>query len=116
MGKSLSHSSLIARLDDQYDRKIKLAQNVAAIAIAVNVALSVSKLIVGRLAHSTAVFADGIENTGDLLGSGIVLFGLHLAAKAPDSDYPYGHGRSETIAGLAVGFLLGASGLFICYQ
>ena len=64
----------------------------------------------------TAVFADGIENTVDLFGSGIVLFSLHLAAQPPDSNHPYGHGRSETIAGLAVGFLLGVSGLFICYQ
>jgi cation diffusion facilitator family transporter len=108
--------NLIARLDDQYDRKIKLAKRVATIAIALNVVLSATKLIVGHLAHSTAVFADGIENGGDLFGSGIVLSGLHVAALLPDWDHPYGHGRSETIAGLAVGFVLGGSGLFICYQ
>lgn len=108
--------NLIARLDDQYGRKVRLAQRVAVIAIAVNVVLSVAKLVVGRLAHSTAVFADGIENAGDLLGSGIVLFGLHVAARPPDQEHPYGHGRSETIAGLAVGFLLAVSGVFICYR
>jgi cation diffusion facilitator family transporter len=62
------------------------------------------------------VFADGLENTGDLLGSGLVLYALFVASKPPDKEHPYGHGRSETIAGLAVGFLLAASGLFICYE
>jgi cation diffusion facilitator family transporter len=78
--------------------------------------LSAAKLFVGWMAHSTAVFADGLENAVDLFGSGLVLYALHVASKPPDKEHPYGHGLSETIAGLAVGFLLGASGLVICYQ
>jgi cation diffusion facilitator family transporter len=84
--------------------------------MAVSGLLSATKLIVGRIAHSTAVFADGVENAGDVLGSGLLLFALHVASKPPDREHPYGHGRSETIAGLAVGFLLGASGVAICYE
>ena len=38
------------------------------------------------------------------------------ASKPPDKEHPYGYGRSETIAGLAVGFLLGTSGIAICYE
>lgn len=78
--------------------------------------LSAIKLIVGWIGHSTAVLADGLENTGDLFGSGLVLYELHIASRPPDREHPYGHGRSETIAGLAVGFLLGASGLAICFE
>jgi hypothetical protein len=52
--ETLNDPNLIARLDDQYDRKIKLAKRVATIAIAVNVILSVTKLVVGRLAHSNS--------------------------------------------------------------
>ena len=78
--------------------------------------LSATKLLVGWIAHSTAVFADGLENAGDLFGSGLVLYVLHIASKPPDKDHPYGHGRSEMIAGLAVGVLLGASGIAICYE
>jgi cation diffusion facilitator family transporter len=84
--------------------------------MAVSGSLSASKLIVGCIRHSTAVVADGLENAGDLFGSGLVLYALHVASKPPDSDHPYGHGRSETIAGLAVGFLLAASGIAICYE
>lgn len=39
--------------------------------------------------------------------------GLTLAAKPPDWDHPYGHGRLETLTGLFVGFLLGAAGIAI---
>ena len=84
--------------------------------MAVSGSLSAAKLLVGWFAHSTAVIADGLENAGDLFGSGLVLYALYIASKPPDSEHPYGHGRSETIAGLAVGFLLGASGLVICYE
>ena len=84
--------------------------------MAVSGTLSASKLLVGWIGHSTAVFADGLENGGDLFGSALVLYALHVASKPPDSDHPYGHGRSETIAGLAVGILLGATGLAICYE
>lgn len=69
-----------------------------------------------RLRHSTAVLADGLENTGDLFGSSLVLYALFVASKPPDKEHPYGHGRSETIAGLAVGFLLAGSGLLICVE
>jgi len=42
--------------------------------MAVSGSLSASKLVVGWIAHSTAVFADGLENAGDLFGSGLVLY------------------------------------------
>jgi len=107
---------LIPHLQQQHLQKLTIAKKVTVIGMAVSASLALAKLIVGWFAHSTAVFADGIENMGDLLGSGLVLYALFVAAKPPDKQHPYGHGRSETIAGLAVGFLLGASGLGICYE
>src|SRR5580658_8981931 len=104
------------RLLEGHRRKLTLAKRVTAIGMAVCASLASAKLLVGWMAHSTAVFADGLENAGDLFGSGLVLYALYVASKPPDKEHPYGHGRSETIAGLAVGFLLGASGLLICYE
>jgi cation diffusion facilitator family transporter len=100
----------------EHRRRLMLAKQVTVIAMAVSGTLSAAKLIVGWVAHSTAVFADGLENAGDLFGSALVLYALHVASKPPGSDHPYGHGRSETIAGLAVGVLLGASGIAICFE
>ena len=40
----------------------------------------------------------------------------YLAAKPPDEDHPYGHGRFETLTGLLVGILLSATGALISYR
>ncbi len=54
--------------------------------------MSAAKLLVGWIGHSTAVFADGLENAGDLFGSGLILYALHVASALPDKEHPYGHG------------------------
>jgi cation diffusion facilitator family transporter len=78
--------------------------------------LAAAKIIVGLMAGSTAVVSDGIESVGDVLASGLVLFGLIIALRPPDAEHPYGHGRFETLTALAVGMLLIASGTLICYS
>src|SRR5262249_48152829 len=78
-------------------------QRVALLGILVSAALAVVKIYFGLRGHSTAVVADGLESTGDVFASGLVLFGLTLAAKPPDADHPYGHGRVEILSGLLIG-------------
>ena len=78
--------------------------------------LAAAKITIGLMAGSTSVVADGVESAGDVLASGIVLFGLFVAAKPPDENHPYGHGRFETLAGLGVGTLLAATGVGICVR
>jgi cation diffusion facilitator family transporter len=75
--------------------------------------LAAIKITAGLMGHSTAVVADGLESTGDMFASGIVLLGLTLAAKPADWNHPYGHGRIETVTGLFVGFTLAVAGLAI---
>jgi cation diffusion facilitator family transporter len=111
----MSAGGLSPQLNEHHLQNLNVARRVTVIGMLVSALLATSKLLVGWLGHSTAVFADGLENTGDLFGSGLILYALFVASKPPDKEHPYGHGRSETIAGLAVGFLLAASGLAICY-
>jgi cation diffusion facilitator family transporter len=90
----------------------QIARRIAVLSIGIGALLSIAKILIGVLAHSTAVVSDGLETATDVLSSGIVLGGLWLASKPPDPEHPYGHGRYETLAGLAVGailFLTGAS-------
>jgi len=80
----------------------------------VSATLAATKILIGWLAGSTAVMADGFESAGDVVASGIVLFGFIVAAKPPDANHPYGHGRVEILTGLAVGVILGLAGAGIC--
>jgi cation diffusion facilitator family transporter len=93
-----------------------LGKRVALLSMGICAALAAAKIIVGLLAGSTAVVADGVESASDIVASSVVLFGLVLAAKPADSDHPYGHGRLETMTGGAVGFLLAATGILICVR
>ena len=94
----------------------RLGRNVALLSVFVSAGLAVAKILVGLKANSTAVVSDGIESASDVLASSLVLIGLIMAAKPPDAEHPYGHGRLETLAGLAVGMILAAMGLLIAVE
>ena len=89
-------------------------RRIALVSMSVGAALAAAKIWIGLNAGSNSVVSDGFEATGDVLSSGIVYAGLWLASKPPDYEHPYGHGRYETLAGLAVGamLLLAGAGIF----
>lgn len=92
---------------------MRLGQRVAILGMCVSGGLAVVKILVGLMARSTSVVADGVESAGDVFASGLVLLGLTVAAKPADSNHPYGHGRAETLTGLLVGLMLVGTGLAI---
>ncbi len=86
--------------------------------IFLNLVLFIIKFSAGLLTGAISVTADAFNNLSDAGSSIITLLGFRLAAKEPDADHPFGHGRSEYISGfiislliLLVGFELGKSSL-----
>ena len=71
-----------------------------------NVVLAAGKLAGGILGHSQALVADAVESFADIISSLIVWRGLVVAAKPPDDDHPYGHGKAESIATAIIATLL----------
>ena len=69
-----------------------------------NVFLFAIKLIIGLITGSISIAADAVNNLSDGLSSLISVVGFKLAGKAPDSKHPFGYGRTEYLAGLAVGY------------
>jgi cation diffusion facilitator family transporter len=81
------------------------------VGIFANVLLAAGKALAGILGNSAALVADAIESTSDIATSIIVLGGLRVAQRPPDEDHPYGHGKAEPLAALAVSVaLLAAAG------
>lgn len=76
------------------------------VGLVTNLLLSLAKLIFGTTAASIAIIADGINNLTDAASSVVALIGFKLAAKPEDKEHPYGHGRYEYIAGMAVSILI----------
>jgi cation diffusion facilitator family transporter len=81
------------------------------VSVGVNLILTVTQVIVGILAKSQGLVADGIHSLSDLVADFVVLFAGHHAKKDADDDHPYGHQRFETAASLALGALLLAVGV-----
>jgi cation diffusion facilitator family transporter len=94
----------------------ELGKKVSILSMAVSASLAVAKLIIGWMAGSTSVMADGLESAGDVAASGFILVGLTVAARPPDDNHPYGHGRFETLTGLAVGVGLALIGMLITWR
>jgi cation diffusion facilitator family transporter len=74
--------------------------------IALNAGLAAVKIAGGVLGHTYALIADGIESLMDIFSSALVWAGLRVAARPPDENHPYGHGKAEPVAGLAVAFIV----------
>lgn len=81
----------------------KLAGMVGVIS---NLFLCAIKVIAGVLSASISIIADGINNLSDATSSIITLVGFKLAALPEDEDHPYGHARSEYLAGLIVSIII----------
>lgn len=90
---------------------------VASIAcIACNVALCLGKGIVGLAVGSVSIVADAVNNLSDASSNVVSLAGFKLASKPADADHPYGHGRFEYLAGLAVAVLVCAIGVNLVWE
>jgi len=88
------------------DEAFRKAQRAPTVSVAVNGALAVIKLVTGTVGHSYALIADAIESLGDIFASAIVWGGLVIANRPADENHPYGHGKAEPLAALAVALML----------
>ena len=99
--------------DDIHESKVRTSYGVLASIVGVvsNVLLFAVKLIVGMIINSVSVMADAFNNLSDAASSVISFIGVKLAERPADKEHPFGHGRLEYIAALAVSFLILQVGL-----
>lgn len=72
------------------------------ITISGNVLLLVIKWIAAYLSGSVALFADAANSASDVLYSFLMVLGLWMAQRPPDSSHPQGHSRFEPLVGLMI--------------
>lgn len=71
-----------------------------------NIVLCTVKILIGVVANSIAIIADGFNNLADASSSVITLVGFKLAAAPEDEEHPYGHARIEYLTGLLVSAII----------
>ncbi len=91
----------------------KIAMRVSTISIAVNLILSLGKLLAGILGRSGAMVSDAIHSASDVFSTIIVMIGVRISAKQSDTNHPYGHERLECVASVILATILMATGVGI---
>lgn len=86
------------------------AQRATWVSVSVNVVLTVCQIAVGLFSHAQSLVADGMHTLSDLLGDFMVMYASRHGANPADERHPYGHGRYETAASMALGLVLAGVG------
>src|SRR2546428_9623954 len=87
--------------DKALDRSRAVRRVLGGLLIA-NIAVVVAKTAIGMLAGSLAVIGDAVHSSVDAVYNVLGLVVVRVAARAPDEDHPYGHGKFETLGALAI--------------
>jgi cation diffusion facilitator family transporter len=83
------------------DRSAAVRRVLSGLLVA-NIAVVVAKATVGILAGSLAVLGDALHSSVDAAYNVLGLIVVRVAAREPDEDHPYGHGKFETLGALAI--------------
>lgn len=88
----------------------------ARLSIASNATLVLLKLLVGITSGSISILSEAFHSASDLLAAGIALVAVRIADVPPDDRHPYGHGKAESLSGLAEALLIFVAAGYIFYE
>jgi cation diffusion facilitator family transporter len=75
------------------------------IVLALNVFVTLIKLLVGLATGSLSAIADGTQSAIDAASNIIGLVGMWVSTRPPDDNHPYGHHKYEAVTALGIGAL-----------
>ncbi|MBN2487938.1 MAG: cation diffusion facilitator family transporter, partial [Methanosarcinaceae archaeon] len=71
-----------------------------------NLVVALAKIVYGMLTDTLSMEADGYHSLFDGVSNIVGLIGIQIASKPADKEHPYGHRKYETLASIAIAFLL----------
>ncbi len=86
------------------------------LAIAVAASLIILKTASGVYTGSISIFASLLDSAMDIFASSINFVAVRAAARPPDNEHTYGHGKAESLAGLFQSAVIMASGGYLIYE
>lgn len=82
--------------------RLKEGRKASIAGIVGNLFLTFFNILVGLSSGSYALISEGIHTFSDIITSVISYIGFRIGQKPADEEHPFGHGRSEAIAGLII--------------
>lgn len=95
---------------------IRIGEGITYWSVAINVLLSLLKILSGYFGHSSAIMADGFHSASDLLTDFGILATLRLSQHPPDKYHPYGHRKVESLTAFLLGLILALVGFTFVYS
>ncbi|HEX5501806.1 MAG TPA: cation diffusion facilitator family transporter [Thermomicrobiales bacterium] len=86
------------------------------LSLVVLVATALIQVVIALLSGSVALLADTIHNFGDAATSVPLWIAFALARRGASRRFPYGYGRAEDVAGLAIVLVIFASACVAAYE
>ncbi|MFW6280651.1 MAG: cation diffusion facilitator family transporter [Halanaerobium sp.] len=77
--------------------RYKQGRNISIISLISNAVLAVIKIVIGVLASSTALVADGFHSVSDMASTIIVMLSIRFSETPADKNHPYGHEKAEAL-------------------
>jgi len=95
------------------DEEARLKNSAARLSVLVAAFLIALKTATGLFTGSISVWASLLDSAMDIFASTINFFAVRAAARPPDEEHLYGHGKAESLAGLFQAGVITVSGLFL---
>ncbi|MBD3155399.1 MAG: cation diffusion facilitator family transporter [Candidatus Aenigmarchaeota archaeon] len=86
--------------------RLKEGEKISKIVILVNIVLAALKALIGHFSGSIVLITDAVHTVSDSVTNFASWFGLKIAQKEPDENFPYGYYRAETISTLFISLFL----------
>jgi ferrous-iron efflux pump FieF len=116
LGEEMSVAAARAERDRAHARESSLKSSAARLSICAAAFLIVVKTGTGWVTGSISVWASLLDSAMDIIASTINFFAVRAAARPPDEDHAYGHGKAESLAGLFQSAVITVSGLFLVWE
>lgn len=83
------------------------------VGLGLNILLGTGKAIAGTMGNSQALVADAVHSFTDGISDIVTLWAIHMMQLPHNAQYPYGHGKFETMGTFLVAVTLVATGVGI---
>ncbi len=88
------------------DSRFRQIRKVLIYVLFLNLAVSFAKFGYGFYTNVLSMQSDGLHSLFDGVSNIVGLIGIHIAAKPPDKEHPYGHRKFETMASIMIAVIL----------
>lgn len=101
---------------EQLQAAARTGTRAALATVLVSTVLALVKITAGVVGNAYALVADGVESITDVFSSLLVLGGLRVSVRPASEAFPYGLGKAEALAAVAVSVVLLSAGVGIAVQ